>query len=194
VLLKIRHKFVYVEDRSFEAGQWHEDAPLRKVAAVMVVNNPLVGTYQQDLSPFIEESAEFGKIMGSMLLEAMGSCKVESYGKGGVVGLGGEIEHANMLLTTTFANPVRDAIGGAAAWISSFTKRAAPGATIDVPLNHKDAVYVRSHYGGMTIRLPDDCPDSDEVALIFCATNRGRLNARVGGLRADQVSAFDGLR
>lgn len=192
--LKIRYKFVYVEDRAYEAGQWHEDAPLRKVAAVMVVKNPLVGVYQEDLSPFIAASAELGTLMGSMLLEAMGPHKIESYGKGGVVGLGGETEHANMLLTTTFANPVRDAIGGAAAWISSFTKRAAAGATIDIPLNHKDAIYVRSHYSGMTLRLPDDCPDNDEVALIFCATNRGRLNARVGGLRADEVSAFDGLR
>ena len=124
----------------------------------------------------------------------MASYPVQSYGKGGVVGLGGELEHANAMLTTSFAAPLRDAVGGALAWIPSFTKLAAPGSTIDVPLAHKDALYVRSHYDGVTVTLPPDAPSFDEVALIVCLANRGRLNARVGGLSAHEIKARDGLR
>jgi hypothetical protein len=98
------------------------------------------------------------------------------------------------MLTTTFATPLREALGGAEAWIPSFTKLAAPGAAIDVPLAHKDALYVRSHYDGLTVTLPSDAPAADEVALIVCLANRGRLNARVGGLAAQDIGGKDGLR
>lgn len=192
-MIKIRNKFVQIEDRSYEAGMWHENA-LRRVAVAIVVNNPLAGKYQEDLSEFIEASAELGGVMGDMLVEAMGSREIQSYGKAGIVGINGELEHANMLLTTTFANPIRDRIGGAAAWISSFTKVGVPGCSIDVPMNHKDAVYVRSHYGAMTVTLSNDVPHPDEIALIFCASNGGRLNARVGGLKHEDVVGVDGLR
>jgi hypothetical protein len=84
-------------------------------------------------------------------------------------------------------------MGGAAAWISSFTKRAAPGASIDIPLAHKDALYVRSHYDGMTVTLPDG-PQADEIAVIICIANRGRIDARVGGLNAAAIEGKDGLR
>ncbi|MBN9041464.1 MAG: hypothetical protein BGP05_02445 [Rhizobiales bacterium 62-47] len=192
-MLKVRNKFVQVEDRTFEAGAWHEDC-LRKVAVAIVVNNPLAGRYQEDLSEFIDASAQLGALVGDMLVEAMAPYSIQSYGKAGIVGIAGELEHANMLLTTTFANPIRERIGGAAAWISSVTKVGVPGCAIDVPLNHKDALYVRSHYGSMTITLSNDIPHPDEIALIFCATNRGRLNARVGGLKHDEITARDGLR
>ncbi len=78
-------------------------------------------------------------------------------------------------------------MGGAEAWIPSFTKLAAPGCLIDVPLAHKDALYVRSHYDGVSVTLPPDAPAADEVALIVCLANRGRLNARVGGLNARDI-------
>jgi hypothetical protein len=112
--------------------------------------------------------------------------QVQSYGKGGIVGVDGEQEHANALLTTVFAEPLRRALGGGKAWISSFTKRAPGGTSIDVPLAHKDALYVRSHYDGMTVTVPDG-PLPDEVAVIFCVANRGRIGARIGGLAADQI-------
>ena len=85
-------------------------------------------------------------------------------------------------------------VGGAEAWIPSFTKLAAPGCLIDVPLAHKDALYVRSHYDGVSVTLPPDAPAADEVALIVCLANRGRLNARVGGLNARDIGGKDGLR
>ena len=91
-----------------------------------------------------------------------------------------------------FAEPLRELLGGGKAWISSMTKVAAAGTMIDIPMNCKDALYVRSHYDGMTLMLPD-APMPDEIALILCLANRGRLNARVGGLRHDQMKGENGL-
>jgi hypothetical protein len=123
-------------------------------------------------------------------MDVVGNYEIQSYGKGGIVGLSGEQEHANALLTTTFATPFRDAIGGGSAWISSMTKVAAPGTPIDIPMNAKTDVYVRSHYDGMTIVLPD-APLPDEIALVFCMANRGRLNARVGGMTYEESKVFE---
>jgi hypothetical protein len=91
-----------------------------------------------------------------------------------------------------FGNAVRATAGGGKAWISSITKRAAAGATIDIPLAHKDALYVRSHYDGISITLPD-APLPDEIAIICAYANRGRLNHRVGGLSSEQIGGLDGL-
>lgn len=191
--LDIRRLLCFTDHKEVEAGHRH-DQPLRRVAAVAIVANPYAGRYVEDLSEAIAASVEVGAVLAKLAVEAMGSYKVESYGKGGVVGLGGELEHANAMLTTTFATPLREAVGGAEAWIPSFTKLAAPGCLIDVPLAHKDALYVRSHYDGVSVTLPPDAPAADEVALIVCLANRGRLNARVGGLNARDVGGKDGLR
>ncbi|WP_371424730.1 amino acid synthesis family protein [Tardiphaga sp.] len=191
--LDIRRLLSFTDHKEVEAGHRH-DQPLRRVAAVAIVANPYAGRYVEDLSNAIAASVEVGAVLAKLAVEAMGSYKVESYGKGGVVGLGGELEHANAMLTTTFATPLREAVGGAEAWIPSFTKLAAPGCLIDVPLAHKDALYVRSHYDGVSVTLPPDAPAADEVALIVCLANRGRLNARVGGLNARDIGGKDGLR
>ena len=185
--IRIRRTFVVVEERREEAGRV-SNLPLRRVAAVAVVENPYAGRYVEDLAPMIDGSVALGKELGALALSAFGDHEVQSYGKGGVVGLNGEQEHANALLTTAFANPIRDLVGGGDAWISSFTKKAGPGTAIDIPMNHKDDVYVRSHYDGMTVTLAD-APMPDEVAVIFCLANRGRLNARVGGLSHEDVAA-----
>lgn len=191
--IELRRWMTVVENKLVEAGR-PGDPPLRKVGVIALVKNPYAGRYEEDLSPAIEASAKVGEFMSKLAIEAMGGLPVESYGKGGVVGLNGEVEHANAMLTTTFAEPLRAAVGGALAWIPSFTKLAAPGAPIDVPLAHKDALYVRSHYDGMTLTLPTDAPAADEVALIVVLANRGRINARVGGLKASEIAARDGLR
>jgi hypothetical protein len=191
--ISIRRSFAIVEERHEEAGRAAE-RPLRRVAAVAVVENPYAGRYVDDLKPLIDGSVELGREMAALALRAFGQHEVQSYGKGGIVGAAGEQEHANALLTTAFANPIRDAIGGGDAWISSFTKKGGPGTVIDIPMNHKDDVYVRSHYDGMTLSLPD-APMPDEVAVIFCIANGGRLNARVGGLtHADVVARKNSKR
>src|ERR1700733_7331872 len=185
--IKIRRAFTVVEERREEAGRV-SNLPLRRVAAIAVVENPYAGRFVEDLKPMIDGSVALGKELGGLALSALGSHEVQSYGKGGIVGVNGEQEHANALLTTAFANPIRDILGGGDAWISSFTKKAGPGTAIDIPMNHKDDVYVRSHYDGMSLVLPD-APMPDEVAVIFCVANRGRLNARVGGLTHEEVAA-----
>jgi len=175
--LKIRRVFSIVEERRIENGKAAE-MPLRKVATVSVLENPYAGRYVAEM---IEASKDLGCMMAKEAIAALVPFSAQSYGKGGIVGTAGEQEHANALLTTIFANPFRDAIGKADAWISSMTKVAGPGTLIDVPMNCKDDIYVRSHYDGMSLVLPDS-PRPDEIAIIFCLANRGRLNARVGGL------------
>jgi hypothetical protein len=188
--LRTRKWFSFVEHNADAA---HEQAvPLRTVAVVAVVENPSAGKQVEDLRPMIAASEDLGREMGKQLVQALGPYEVQSYGKGGIVGLAGEQEHANALLTTTFANPLRDVVGGGKAWISSFTKRAPPGTPIDVPLACKDALYVRSHYDGMTVQVPDG-PQPDEIAVIFCVANRGRIGARVGGLKFEDLKGEDGL-
>lgn len=169
-----------------------ESDSLRKLAVVAVVDNPYAGRQVRDLKPLIEASVDLGRTMGEMLIKLAGPWRIESYGKGGLVGINGEQEHAAALLTSAFAEPIRAAIGGGKAWISSMVKVGPPGTSIDVPLAHKDALYVRSHYDGMTLAIPE-CPMPDEIAIVFCAATRGRLNARVGGLRAEEIVGQDGL-
>ena len=189
--LRIRRSFTIIEDKFEDAGQL-APTPVRKVAVVTVLNNPYAGAgFVRDLSSMTEYSKGLGKRMAEMALHALDDFTVQGYGKGGLVGLNGEQEHANALLTTVFANPVRDAIGGGEAWISSMQKVVAPGTTIDIPMNHKDDVYVRSHYDGMTITL-QGTPMPDEIAIIFCLASHGRINARVGGLTHEEVQQRSG--
>ena len=190
--MHIRKIFTQIEETRSEAGQL-ADEPLRKVAVIAVVKNPLAGKpYTEDLSELTDASVAIGREMSKRAQEMMAPYKAVSYGKGGVVGLAGEQEHVVAMLTTVYGNEMREAAGGGNAWISSFTKRAAPGGIVEVPLAHKDALYVRSHYDGMSILLPD-APLPDEIALICVYANRGRLNARVGGIPADSITGEDGL-
>ncbi|MBC7781911.1 MAG: amino acid synthesis family protein [Proteobacteria bacterium] len=189
--LDIRRIYTLI-DTTFAESDKPADPPLRKVAAIAIVANPYAGRYVDDLKPMIDASVALGQQLAEVAVAALAPYRAQSYGKAGIVGLAGEQEHANALLTTAFAEPLRAALGGGKAWISSLTKRAAPGTTIDVPLASKDALFVRSHYDGMSINLPDS-PMPDEIAVIFCVANRGRINARVGGLRLEDARGQDGL-
>jgi hypothetical protein len=189
--MEIRKCFTVVEESFTEMGK-SDGIPLRKVGVVAIINNPYAGEYQQDLSMLIEESTKIGTFITEKAVEAMGDYKVESYGKGVVVGTNGEQEHGVAMVTTVFGNVFRESIGGGKAWISSMTKRAAAGVTVDVPLANKDALFVRSHYDGMTLTL-HDAPLPDEIAVICCVANRGRINARVGGLAYAEAKKEDGL-
>lgn len=167
-------------------------SPRRRVAVAAVISNPYAGRYVQDLTPLINWSEGLGKELGAAAVHVLGEPAV-SYGKGGIAGVLGEQEHANALLTTTFAEGLRRAVGGGKAWISSTTKVGGAGTAVDIPLAHKDALYVRSHYDAIEVRIPD-APLPDEIVVIVAVASGGRLNARVGGLRADQIKGEDGLR
>ena len=190
--MHVRKLFTAVEESFSEMGR-EANEPLKKVAVVAVVKNPLAGSgYVEDLSELTDASTAIGKHISAMAVEALAPFTADSYGKAALIGTAGEQEHGVAMLTTVYGNAMRDAGGDGAAWISSFTKRAAPGQAIDIPLAHKDALYVRSHYDGMTILVPD-APLEDEIAVICCIANRGRLNHRVGGLAKQDIKGEDGL-
>jgi len=189
--MEVRKIVTFAEEIFTEAGR-PADPPLRKVAVVAVVKNPFAGSYVEDLGPLTKASLELGRRITALGVAAMGGLPVQSYGKAGLVGTAGEQEHAVAMLTTVYGNVMREAVGGGKAWISSMTKRVAPGESIDIPLAHKDALYVRSHYDGITLTL-HDAPLPDEIAIIAAFANRGRINQRVGGLAAHEVKGEDGL-
>jgi hypothetical protein len=189
--MQIRKILTFVDEARSESGE-PAQPPLRKVAAVAVVRNPFAGKFVGDLAELTQASAAIGREISAMAVALLKPYAVESYGKGAIIGLAGEQEHGVAMLTTVFGNVMRDAAGGGKAWISSMTKRAGPGASIDIPLAHKDALYVRSHYDGITLTLPD-APLPDEIAVICAYANRERLNSRVGGLSKHEIKGIDGL-
>lgn len=189
--MQIRKILSFVEEVRSEAG--HAAAPpLRKVAVAAILANPYAGRWVTDLAPLTEASEALGRETTALAMSLLNPYAAESYGKAAIIGLAGEQQHGSAMLTTVFGNVMREAAGGGKAWISSMTKRASPGASIDIPLAHKDALYVRSHYDGITITLPD-APLPDELAIICAYANRGQLNHRIGGLAADAIKGNDGL-
>lgn len=179
--LMIRKIFSSIEEIHEVAGAKDGDGPLRKVAVCAVVRNPCAGQgYVEDLSVLVDASEEIGRLLGEEASRLLGA-PVEGYGKGGLVGTDGEQEHINAALTSTFGNAFRAAIGGGDAWITSVTKPGTPGLVVDIPTAYKDEIWVRSHYDATEVRVPD-APHPDELVIIAVVTNRGRVNARVGGM------------
>lgn len=189
----VRKWYVHIEETlANETGQLPDGSSLRKFVVSAAIHNPYAGRYSVDLSEIIADSEELGREFGRRAVEIAGEAGVQSYGKAAMVGIGGEYEHGNAFLTQTFANPVREAIGGGKSWVPSSGKVAGPGATIDIPLAHKDALYVRSHYDTVSVSY-GDAPRADEVVIAFAFASRGRLHARLGGLAAADVVGEDGL-
>jgi hypothetical protein len=193
--LHIRKWYLQVEDAlANESGLAADGLPLRKIVIAAAIRNPHAGNAVQDLSDIVAASKDLGIEFGRRILAAAADGeKVESYGKACLVGTAGEYEHGNAFLTTAFADPVRDAVGGGKAWVPSTGKRGVPGTAIDIPLAHKDALYVRSHYDTATVTF-GDAPAPDEVVVIYAFATRGRLHARLGGLAAKDIQGKDGLR
>jgi hypothetical protein len=178
--IQIRKFYSQIEEIHSSAGR-SDGEPLRKVAVCAVIENPYAGKgYVEDLSDLVKASGELGRELGERAIALLGA-SVESYGKAGIVGINGEQEHINASLTSVFGDAFREAIGGGAAWITSATKAGVAGVVIDVPTAFKNDVWVRSHYDSMEVRIPD-APHPNELVVIAAVTNRGRLNARVGGL------------
>ena len=172
--MDVRKLYAAIDESFGEAGR-DAGEPLRKVAVVAVARNPYAGRgHVEDLGELIEASKAIGEKIAGMAAAHMRPYTADSYGKAALIGTLGEQEHGVAMLTTVYGDAMRAAVGGGKAWISSFTKRAVPGEPVDVPLAHKDALYVRSHYDGMTVMVPD-APLADEIAVICCLANRGRL-------------------
>ena len=185
--LSIRRDILQKDETRILAGRIGAP-PLTKISVISIVENPFVDQRIEDLSPMIEASVGLARHMVGLVSGLCAGLDIQSYGKAGLVGERGEQEHANALLTTAFATPLRDMIGGPPAWISSVTKVAGAGATVDVPVNNVHDVYVRSHYDTVSLCIPG-APLPDEIAVIFCLVTRGRIGARVGGLTHEEAFA-----
>lgn len=191
---EIRKIAVSVEETHQEAGQEISPAT-RKAVAVAVIRNPFAGGFTEDLTPLMEIGAELGGLLGEKCVEALGikPAQAESYGKAAMVGEGGELEHAAAILHPQLGAPLRIAVEKGAALVPSSKKMGGPGQALDVPLGHKDAAYVRSHFDGIEVRL-NDSPRSGEIMVAVAVTDSGRPLPRVGGLTHDDAEGIDGLR
>jgi hypothetical protein len=194
VSAEIRKLAIFVEEVHTEMGQ-AVSPPTRKAAAVAVIRNPFAGRYVDDLGPLMDIGAELGGLLGRKCVEALGisPSQAESYGKAAMVGENGELEHAAAILHPSLGKPLREAVEKGAALVPSSKKRGGPGQVLDIPLGHKDAAYVRSHFDGMEVWL-NDSPRADEIMVAVAVTDSGRPLARVGGLKANEIEGRDGLR
>ncbi len=190
----IRKIVVTVEETHREAGKGVNPAT-RKAAAVAVIKNPFAGKYVEDLNPLIDIGEELGGLLAKRAVAALGieGGKAESYGKAAIVGEGGELEHAAAILHPKMGKPVREALVKGAALIPSAKKMGTIGTPIDVPLGHKDAAFVRTHFDGMEVRVAD-APRADEILVAIVVTDSGRPLPRVGGLQKHEIKGEDGLR
>jgi hypothetical protein len=191
---KVRKLLTFVEETRSEMGQAVEP-PTRRAAAVAVIENPFAGRYVEDLSELIDIGEELGDLLAKRAVAALGidGPRAESYGKAAAVGENGELEHAAAILHPKLGAPVRKVLGKGAALIPSSKKRGGPGVSLDVPLGHKDAAFVRSHFDGMEVRVAD-APRANEIIVAVAVTDSGRPLPRVGGLKKDEIKGADGLR
>ena len=191
---KIRKLVIFVEETRSEMGKAIEP-PTRRAAAVAVIENPFAGHYVEDLSELMEIGEELGDLLAKRAVAALGieGPRAESYGKAAAVGENGELEHAAAILHPKLGAPVRKVLGTGAALIPSSKKRGGLGVPLDVPLGHKDAAFVRSHFDGMEVRVAD-APRANEIMVAVAVTDSGRPLARVGGLKKEEIKGDDGLR
>ncbi len=191
---RIRKLVTILDETRSEMGRPVEPA-VRRAAAVAVIANPFAGRYETDLAPLIEIGEELGDLLGRHALAALGipGEQVEGYGKAAAVGEDGELEHAAAILHPKLGAPLRKLLGKAPALIPSSKKRSSLGVVLDVPLGHKAAAYVRSHFDGMEVRIPD-APRANEIMVAIVLTSAGRPLPRVGGLKTDEIKGEDGLR
>ncbi|MCB2104849.1 MAG: amino acid synthesis family protein [Rhodobacteraceae bacterium] len=190
----IRKIAVWVEETHREMGR--DIAPAtRKSVAVAVIANPFAGRYVEDLTDLMDIGAELGGLLGDRCVRALGiePHQAESYGKAAMVGENGELEHAAAILHPKLGAPLRAAVEKGAALVPSSKKMGGPGQDLDVPLGHKDAAYVRSHFDGVEVRM-NDAPRANEIMVAVAVTDSGRPLPRVGGLKASEAEGKDGLR
>ncbi|SOD93856.1 amino acid synthesis family protein [Caenispirillum bisanense] len=191
---EIRKLMVVVDEIHREMGR-EISPPTRRAAAVAVIANPFAGRYVEDLTELMDIGAELGGLLGRRAVEALGVAPsaIESYGKAAMVGENGELEHAAAILHPKLGAPLRQAVEKGAALVPSSKKRGGPGQVLDIPLGHKDAAYVRSHFDGMEVQI-NDAPRADEILVAVAVTDSGRPLPRVGGLTTAEVKGEDGLR
>ena len=191
---QIRKLIVQVDEIRIEMGR-AVDPPTRRALACAVIANPFAGRYEENLDELIAIGEELGGLLGDKCVAALGVApgEAQSYGKAAIVGEAGELEHAAAILHPKLGAPLRKAVEKGAALVPSAKKRGGLGTAIDVPLGHKDAAFVRSHFDAMEARVAD-APRANEIVVAVVVTDSGRPLARVGGLQVHEIKGEDGLR
>ena len=190
----IRKLVVVVDETRIEMGKVVQP-PVRRALAMAVIANPCAGRYVENLDELIAIGDELGALLGARCVAALGiePARAESYGKAAIVGENGELEHAAAILHPKLGAPLRKAVSKGAALVPSAKKMGGLGAAIDVPLGHKDAAFVRSHFDAIEARIAD-APRANEIMVAVAVTDGGRPLPRVGGLQTHEIKGEDGLR
>jgi len=191
-LIKVRKIVTHVENIFHEGGPVRIE-PIKKGAILIVLENPYAGSYVEDITPMMEALKPIGLDAANQLIELLGGAdQIQSYGKGSIVGEAGELEHG-ALWHVPGGYAMREALGGALAIVPSAKKVGGIGCRMDIPITHINASYVRSHFDAMEVYV-QDAPRANEIVYGLVMTTGGRTHARIGGLKAEQISANDGLR
>jgi hypothetical protein len=188
-------KIVTVVEETLQEGGQAVSPPTRRAAAVAVIENPFAGKYVDDLTQLMDVGEELGGLLANKAVAALGieGARVQSYGKAAAVGENGELEHAAAILHPKLGAPFRKVLTKGAALIPSSKKRGGLGTVLDIPLGHKDAAFVRSHFDGMEVQI-NDAPRANEIMVAVAVTDSGRPLPRVGGLKHTEIKGEDGLR
>ena len=191
---KIRKIVVQVDEVRIEMGQ-AINPPTRRALAMAVIENPFAGRFSGELDVLMAIGEELGGLLGDKCVQALGIApgQAQSYGKAARVGEAGELEHAAAILHPRLGAPLRRAVEKGAALVPSAKKIGGLGTAIDVPLGHKDAAFVRSHFDAMEARI-SDAPRANEIVVAVVVTDSGRPLPRIGGLQAGEIVGQDGLR
>ena len=191
---KIRKLIVQVDETRIEMGR-EVTPPTRRALAMAVIENPYAGRFVENLDALIAIGEELGGLLGDKCVQALRIApgQAHSYGKAAIVGEAGELEHAAAILHPKLGAPLRAAVGNGAALVPSAKKRGGLGTAIDVPIGHKDAAFVRSHFDAMEARV-SDAPRANEIVVAVVVTDSGRPLARIGGLQVADIRGEDGLR
>lgn len=176
---EIRRTLLNVQTTHEEGGK-RVDNPTRLIAALAIIKNPWFGRgYVENLRPEIRETGPVvGKLLTDMILDVTGDA-IEGYGKASVVGMGGELEHAQALTHTLwFGNQYREAVG-AKTYLVFANTRGAAGTSLVIPLMDKHDGGRRSHYQTIHLSVPD-APAEDEIIVALGASVGGHPNHRIG--------------
>ncbi|MFM1990638.1 MAG: hypothetical protein RJA99_3595 [Pseudomonadota bacterium] len=190
----IRKTIVIVDETRLEMGR-PVDPPVRRAVAIAVIANPYAGRWSDSLDELVAIGEALGGTLGETCVKALGiePGQAQSFGKAAIVGERGELEHAAAILHPKLGAPLRRAVEKGAALVPSAKKMGGLGTAIDVPLGHKDAAFVRSHFDAIEARV-SDAPRADEIVVAVAVTAGGRPHPRIGGLQAHEIEGRDGLR
>jgi hypothetical protein len=189
----IRKVAVLTEEIFHEGGPASAE-PRRRAAAMALVKNPFAGRYVEELQSAMDDLRPLGLMLTDKMIAALGrrAEKIDGYGKGAIVGVGGEIEHG-ALWHVPGGYAMRERLGGAKAIVPSAMKVGAFGSRLDVPLGHINAAYVRSHFDAFELGISDG-PRPDEILFCLAMTIGPRIHNRMGGLEAGGINVWDGQR